>query len=126
MSRDQNWWEDQDRDDAWIKQQEEELQRYDEESDEPLYADGFDDALIGLGVQFNQRVAIYDYDKCLDILEKSGMPPEDAIEYMEYNVLGAYMGRRTPVFLSKYIERKPKRVRSQITGQLELDFGDKR
>lgn len=115
------WWSEQDQDDSWIKQQEEELQRYDEESDEPLLADGFDAALIGFGAQFNQRLAVYDYDKCVAILQGSGMRYEDAVEWMEYNVVGAYMGRRTPVFI-RVLSRKKRKAKRVSPEQLEFDF----
>jgi hypothetical protein len=71
--------------------------------DTPAYlADGFKEALIGIGRQFNQDLAIYDYDKCVDILmSRDGMNREEALEWMEYCVLGAYVGPGTPVFLEK-------------------------
>lgn len=69
-------------------------------SDEIIYADGFEDALLGTGVQFNKDLAVYDYRKCLDILiERDGMSHEEAVEWMDFNVIGAYVGENTPVFL---------------------------
>ena len=42
----------------------------------------------------------YDYDKCVQVfVERDGMSLEDAEEYFQFNVLGAYVGDRTPVFL---------------------------
>jgi hypothetical protein len=67
-----------------------------------LLAYGFEDALIGIGQQFNQELAIYDYDKCVEILMKrDGMSYYDANDFMEYKVIGAYVGPGTPVFLEK-------------------------
>ena len=53
--------------------------------------------------QFGQEpVVAYDYEKCLKILEsRDEMTPDEAREYMEYNVVGAYMGLYTPVFIIK-------------------------
>lgn len=74
-------------------------------SDEPLdpntlYADGFEDALIGLGWQHTKLIAIYDYDKCVEILIlREDMTHEEAIEWMEYNVVGSYVGEYTPIFM---------------------------
>ncbi len=151
MSRDQEWWETQDGDDAWqhqqmqealrreeeeraeqeIKDLEDSLRSWDEEHDEgALFADGFEAALIGVGVQFSREVAIYDYDKCLDVLiARDGMDIEEAIDYMEYNVVGAYAGKSTPVFL---IREQPHQddtetkqdstEKKQITVQLEFNF----
>ena len=70
--------------------------------DGPLLADGFEDALIGLGFQFNTPIAVYDRAQCLHILmTRDGMTEEDAEEYFSFNVIGAYMGRRTPVFIDR-------------------------
>jgi len=65
-----------------------------------LLADGFDAALLGFGRRFATIVAIYSYRRCVDILVKqSGMSEEEAEEYMEFNVVGAYVGEQTPIFL---------------------------
>lgn len=70
-----------------------------------LGADGFEDALIGYGTQFNTDLAIYDYEKCvIALMKRDGMTDEEAREYMEYNVCGAYMGNNTPVFLREEYE----------------------
>ena len=140
MSRDNDWWEAQDSDEAWIKQQEEELQRHDEESKTPLFAEGFDAALIGVGIQFSREIAIYDYIKCVEVLmNRYEMSEEDALEYMEFNVTGAYMGVGTPVFLirkEKYSEthqaqddkqtreetKQARKETKQITEQLDFNF----
>jgi hypothetical protein len=57
------------------------------------------------------------------------MDVEDAIDYMEYNVLGAYVGKSTPIFL---IRKEPYQdntetkqdstEKKQITVQLEFNF----
>jgi hypothetical protein len=76
-----------------------------EERNEVLYADGFEDALIGTGTRFTYGVAIYSFAQCLDVLvERDGMSYEDAEEYMHFNVLGAYVGENTPIFLDDFYE----------------------
>tara|TARA_B100000700_G_C14992028_1_gene831799 strand:+ start:655 stop:939 length:285 start_codon:yes stop_codon:yes gene_type:complete len=65
-------------------------------------ADGFDEAVIGVAYRFGfQPVIAYDYERCVEILMSGddGMTYEDAIDYMEYNVLGAYMGDGMPCFI---------------------------
>jgi hypothetical protein len=86
-------------------------------------ADGFDNAIIGVGQQFTEGglVYIYIYSKkaMLDIIaddivkeinnrvntsdeeraELSKDAWEQALEYFEYNIAGAYIGRGMPVFL---------------------------
>ena len=65
-----------------------------------LLADGFEEALIGVAQIFTKPIAVYDRDKCLEILQKrDGMDLEDAIEFFEFNVQDAYVGEQTPGFL---------------------------
>lgn len=64
-----------------------------------LLADGFSEALIGMGNRFTYDVAVYDYTKCIEILARE-MPEDEAVEYFEFNVVGAYMGEHTPVFVT--------------------------
>ena len=60
----------------------------------------FEDALIGYGYQFSYPVAVYSRKKCIEILMDNGIIEyEDATEYFDFNVAGAYMGESTPVFL---------------------------
>ena len=66
-----------------------------------LTADGFDDAFIGIGEQANKKLAVYDKEKCLKILhDRDGMTWEEALEFFDFNVTGAYMGALTPVFFT--------------------------
>ena len=62
---------------------------------EILKADGFDSAVIG--IDENSMRLIYSYCKCIDILMKE-MDEIDAIEFMEFNVLNAYVGEKTPIW----------------------------
>ena len=65
-----------------------------------LLADGFEAALIGFGFHFTAAVAIYDYTRCLDILEqRDGISRDEAQEFFEFNVVGAWVGPNTPVFM---------------------------
>jgi hypothetical protein len=64
-----------------------------------LVADGFDDAILGVAQQFTRVFVVYDQAKCLALLRAQGMSPEDAAEYFEFNVTGAYVGESTPAFL---------------------------
>ena len=69
------------------------------EDHECLLADGFDNAIIGISSGFNP-IAVYDYGKCVEILmERDQMSSEDAIEFMNFNVTGAYVGEKTPMFV---------------------------
>ena len=65
-----------------------------------LLADGFEEAFIGIITIFNNPIALYDADKCIAVLiERDGMSEEEAIEYFDFNVTGAYVGENTTAFL---------------------------
>ena len=59
-----------------------------------LVADGFDDAIIGTV----NDIVIYSKTKCIKILQKD-MSEEEAIEYYYFNVVGSYIGEKTPMFV---------------------------
>lgn len=72
-----------------------------EELEGALLADGFEEALVGFGFQFTYPVAIYSRKKCIDILMQDGiMEYDEATEYFDFNVSGAWVGHNTPVFLN--------------------------
>jgi hypothetical protein len=61
----------------------------------------FDDAVIGV-VQGNKDLfaVCYSEPKVLEILmEKENMDPEEAMEWYQFNIFGAYVGKNTPVFV---------------------------
>ena len=65
-----------------------------------MNVDGFEDCIVGNVERFNMDpVFCYDYDKVITKMVKSGMTEEQAVEYYEYNMLGAWVGEGTPVFL---------------------------
>ena len=78
--------------------------------EDAITADGFEKALLGFGHQFNfglnsgtrttTPVAVYSKDRCLHVLmERDGMSREDALEFFDFNVAGAWVGEGMPVFL---------------------------
>jgi len=65
-----------------------------------LFADGFDKALLGVGSRCGQpEIAVYNTGKCISILQEQGMNYEEAIEFFEFNVVGAWVGEKTPIFV---------------------------
>lgn len=69
-----------------------------------LLADGFEKAFIGITIPSPNKneVAVYDYATCIDVLMKrDGMNEEDATDYFYFNVVGAYVGDYTPVFVRR-------------------------
>ena len=69
---------------------------------EALLMDGYDDCIIGICERYGQPPIIaYDMDKVLLRLQSDGMSRQDAVEYFEYNQIGAWMGDRTPCFIDR-------------------------
>lgn len=69
------------------------------EQEECLLADGFELALIGVTYGPNP-VAVYDLNKMIAILMgRDGMEYNDAVEYIDFNVAGAYVGEKTPIII---------------------------
>jgi hypothetical protein len=63
-----------------------------------LKADGFDAAIIGIDMN-NERV-VYDKTLMIEILmEDEQLTEEDAIDFLAYNVWGAYVGENTPLYI---------------------------
>jgi hypothetical protein len=75
--------------------------------DEYLLADGFEEALIGVvegwfAGNVHRLVALYDVERCVKILIADGLDEEDAREFVEQNICGAYVGDGTPAFATIY------------------------
>jgi len=65
-----------------------------------LEPDSFDEAIVGIVQRIDRDpVVCYSVDKIIKVLTESGMDDDEAYEYYEYNILGAYMGEGTPMFL---------------------------
>jgi hypothetical protein len=64
---------------------------------ELIKLDGLDDCLIGVCNTFDGLVLLYDENKIIEQLSKE-MTEDEAWEYYEYNILGAYFGKCSPIF----------------------------
>ena len=59
----------------------------------------FAPSIIGIATRFGMNpVVAYNYNKVIEIISED-MSEEEAIEYFEYNVIGAWLGEGTPVFI---------------------------
>jgi hypothetical protein len=64
---------------------------------EPSHLDA---AILGVVTRIGLEAVCYSTDKVIRLLmEHDGMTEEEAVEYMEFNMKGAWMGEQTPVFL---------------------------
>ena len=64
--------------------------------------DGCDAAIVGFmdgeSEDLGRRV-VYDYVKLIEVFQAQGMEEDDAVEWVSFNILGAYLGRQTPAIL---------------------------
>jgi len=70
-------------------------------SEKMVLADGFEGAFLGSAYcwQSQCRVAVYSRADCIKILMQDGGSHDEAEEFFEYNVVGTYIGERTPLFV---------------------------
>ena len=83
-----------------------EIQQALEELEEStLLMDGFDEAFIGWSRRINEPLlAVYSYDGLIKVCtERDGMSFDEAVEYVDYNVAGAWVGEQTPIILMTFI-----------------------
>lgn len=70
-----------------------------EREPDALIMEEFEDACIGMCESFGRPpVALYDYNRILDILVSQGMPYEEAVDHFSFNIGGAWVGDYTPSF----------------------------
>lgn len=66
-----------------------------------LFADGFDDSIIGVSIGCDSGRVIYDTEKMAETLvADDGMSHQEAWEFLEFNTFNAYVGENTPIYLS--------------------------
>jgi hypothetical protein len=79
------------------------MKRLKEEYPDVMTMDGYDDAIIGVVERIGLEVVCYDLDKVIEILMKQGMNEEDAWEWYQFNMVGSWVGEKTPVFLQRFV-----------------------
>ncbi len=68
--------------------------------EELITVDGYDEAFLGIAEGFGgTMVAVYDYNMCIQILMKNDMSYEEAVEFFQFNTLGAYHADSQPIYL---------------------------
>jgi len=64
----------------------------------------YDKAIIGVVTRIGCEAVCYDEDIVRSILmEGDGMTEEEAQEYIDFNMKGAWVGEHTPFFLDKVV-----------------------
>lgn len=81
--------------------------------DDLLFVDpaSFDEAIIGVADPSpgREQSVVYDREAVIDVLEREGMSREEAEEHFQFNIVGAWVGDRTPIFVTlhrKSLHRK--------------------
>ena len=74
---------------------------FEEMEENVLLMDGFEEAFIGYSQRINEPVlAVYSWEKMVDVLmTRDGMSDGEAMEYIDYNCLGAWVGEQTPIIV---------------------------
>lgn len=64
----------------------------------------FDSCIVGIAERCGMDpIVAYDARAIHQALERDGMTKEEASEWFEFNMAGAYVGPRTPLFLHKLV-----------------------
>lgn len=71
--------------------------------------DGLDESIIGTSMVWmnNERVEVlvYDGEKMIDqLMTRDGMTEGEAIDFIDFNIENAYIGKDTPLTVWKYYE----------------------
>ena len=71
-----------------------------------LLIDGFDEAFLGFSQRINQPIlAVYSYDGLVKVcMDRDGMEWEEAVEYVDYNIVGAWVGEQTPIIVMPLVD----------------------
>ena len=71
----------------------------DEQFEGMLFADGYDRSIKGIGFRDNIPVVLYSSPLCIQqLMEDNDWSEEDAVDWFNFNTLGAYAGENTPMF----------------------------
>ena len=91
-----------------------------------ITADGYDEAFLGIADRFGQEpVAVYSYEMCIQILMRdSDMSHEEALEYFEFNTIGAFFHENQPIYLH-FSEHIFKPIKTTRISHLKSHFSGK-
>lgn len=69
-------------------------------SEKTYTADGFDEAIVGIESGSSVPRVVYSIEKMINILcEKYGWDEDESSEFISFNVIGAYLGEGTPLYI---------------------------
>ena len=74
--------------------------------DDLLFANGYDDAIIGVCNGFDSGRVAYSVSRMIEIAANDlSVDYDEALEWLEYNTFGAYIGSNTPIYIDR-MEKK--------------------
>jgi len=59
------------------------------------------ESCVGYYVKENGACLIYDYRKMVECFMASGMTEEEAVEWVDFNIVGAHFGPQNPVIMEE-------------------------
>ena len=69
-----------------------------------LLANGYDSAIIGIASGFDSGRVVYSVKKMVEVCMKElSVDADEAIEWLEYNTFGAFIGEYTPIYVDDYL-----------------------
>ena len=69
-----------------------------------LLANGYDTAIIGVTAGNDSGRVVYSVKKMVEVCMKElSVDADEAIEWLEYNTFGAFVGDYTPIYLDDYL-----------------------
>ena len=79
-------------------------QRLEDINKEAVIAEGFEDAYLGYARRSDKpTIAVYDYERCVEILmETEEWDRDKAVKFMENGVVATWLGDSTPPFMFLY------------------------
>ena len=72
--------------------------------DDLMFADGFDSAIIGVASGFDSGRVVYSVKKMVEVcMRELSVDIDEAMEWLEYNTFGAFVGKYTPIYVDDYL-----------------------
>ena len=73
----------------------------DGDAEAPVQFEEFNTCIVGVVRRAGaEDVLAYDYDECVELrMKRDQVTRADAMEHLEFNTLGTYVNKRTPVFI---------------------------
>jgi hypothetical protein len=71
--------------------------------EDALIYDGLDAAVIGMGHRCGQPpTVVYDHERIVRVLvERDLVTEEEAVEWIDHNIIGGWIGERTPIVMQR-------------------------